>query len=160
MPTQAIRPGTPDDVSTILGFIKELAEYEKLSHEVVATEDLLRDTLFGDRAYAETLIGEIDGAPAGYALFFHNYSTFEARPGIYLEDIYVQPAHRGKGLGKALLLAVARLAVERGCARMEWSVLDWNEPSIRFYKSLGARPMDDWTVYRVDGDALQTLGKR
>jgi GNAT superfamily N-acetyltransferase len=113
--------------------------------------------LFGPRPYAEVLIGEIDGAPQGFALFFHNFSTFEGRPGIYLEDLFVRPDARGSGLGKALLAYLAKLAVDRGCARLEWSVLDWNEPSIGFYKSLGARAMDKWTVFRMDGDALKRL---
>ena len=152
-----IRPATPSDVPLILRFIRELAEYERLAHEVVATEDGLRDTLFGPRPYAEVVIAEEEGEPAGFALFFHNYSTFLGRTGIYLEDLYVRPGMRGRGTGRALLAHLARLAVERGCGRLEWWVLDWNEPAIRFYRSLGARPMDDWTVFRVSGDALQRL---
>ncbi|WP_228282375.1 GNAT family N-acetyltransferase [Rubrobacter tropicus] len=152
-----VREATVDDVPLVLSFIRELAEYEKLSHEVVATEGALRETLFGERRYAEVLIGEQDGAPAGFALFFHNYSTFLGKPGIYLEDLYVRPEFRGAGIGRALLARLARLTVERGCGRLEWWVLDWNEPSIGFYKKLGAVPMDDWTVYRLTGEALEAL---
>src|SRR5215213_6806916 len=133
-----IRPASETDVPLILTFIRELAEYEKLTHEVSATEEQLRATLFGAHRFAEALIASADGEPAGFAIFFHNYSTFLARPGLYLEDLYVRPAFRGLGLGKRLLIEVARLAVARGCGRYEWSVLDWNAPSIRFYESLGA----------------------
>ena len=154
-----VREATEDDVPRILQFIRELAEYEKLSHEVVATEQTLRENVFGERRYAEILISEHDGAPAGFALFFHNFSTFLGRPGIYLEDLYVRPEFRGSGVGKALLSRLARLAVERGCGRLEWWVLDWNEPSIGFYEKLGAEPMDDWTVYRVTGGALDRLAE-
>ncbi len=153
----SIRPATADDTAQILAFIRGLAEYEKLSHACLATELTLRETLFGPRPFAEVLIGECDGAPAGFALFFHNYSTFRARPGIYLEDLFVVPAQRGKGIGKALLRELARLAVERRCARLEWSVLDWNEPAIRFYRSLGAEPLEEWTMFRVTDDALSRL---
>jgi GNAT superfamily N-acetyltransferase len=153
----AIRPATRSDLPLIAQFIRDLAEYERLAHEVRFDEAGLGDRLFGDRPYAEVLIGEIDGAPQGFALFFHNFSTFEGRPGIYLEDLFVRPDARGAGLGKALLQRLAQLAVERGCARLEWSVLDWNAPSIGFYKSLGAKPMDEWTVFRLDGDALAGL---
>ena len=153
----AIRPARPVDLPLIASLIRELAEYEHLSHEVRFDEAMLGEQLFGPRPYAEVLIGEVDGEAVGFALFFHSFSTFEGRPGIYLEDLFVRPAARGKGLGKALLVALARIAVERGCARLEWWVLDWNEPSIGFYKSLGARPMDEWTVMRVDGDALSEL---
>ena len=152
-----IRPARPADLPLIAALIRELAEYEKLSDEVRFDEAVLGDQLFGPRPYAEVLIGEVDDEAVGFALFFHNFSTFEGRPGIYLEDLFVRPAARGKGLGKALLVALARLALERGCARLEWWVLDWNEPSIGFYKRLGARPMDEWTVMRVDGDALTGL---
>ncbi|MFM2411106.1 MAG: hypothetical protein RL481_1934, partial [Pseudomonadota bacterium] len=131
----------------------------KLAHEVRFDEAVLGDRLFGPRPYAEVLIGEIDGEPQGFALFFHNFSTFEGRPGIYLEDLFVRPEARGSGLGKALLQRLAALAVERDCARLEWAVLDWNEPSIGFYKALGARPMDEWTVFRVDGAALEALAR-
>ena len=154
-----IRAATPGDVPLILRFIRALAEYERMADRVVATEDGLRDTLFGARTYAEVVIAEEGGEPAGFALFFHNYSTFLGRPGIYLEDLYVRPEMRGSGVGRALLAHLARLAVERGCGRVEWWVLDWNEPAIRFYRSLGARPMDDWTVFRVDGEALERLAE-
>jgi GNAT superfamily N-acetyltransferase len=153
----AIRSATPTDLPLIATLIRALAEYEKLAHEVRFDEATLGEMLFGARPYAEVLIGEVDGEAAGFALFFHNFSTFEGRPGLYLEDLFVRPEARGRGLGKALLAELARLAVERGCARLEWWVLDWNEPSIGFYKSLGARPMDDWTVMRVDGEALGAL---
>lgn len=153
-----IRAAVAEDVPLILTLIRELAEYERLSGEVVATEGALGESLFGERRYAEVLICEWDGTPAGFALFFHNFSTFLGRPGIYLEDLYVREEHRGRGMGRALLHHLAALAVERGCGRLEWSVLDWNEPSIGFYRSLGAVPMDDWTVYRVSGEALRRLG--
>ena len=155
--TLSIRSATPADISLIGQFIRDLAEYEKLAHEVRFDEAVMAQKLFGQRPYAEVLIGEIDGTPQGFALFFHNFSTFEGRPGIYLEDLFVQPDARGSGLGKALLGTLAALAVERDCARLEWSVLDWNTPAIDFYRALGARPMDEWTVYRVDGDALAGL---
>lgn len=152
-----IRPAAEADVPLILRFIRELAEYEQLLHEVVATEDRLRETLFGARPAAEVVIAEDDGDPLGFALFFHNYSTFLARPGLYLEDLYVRPEARGRGAGRALLAHLARLARERGCGRLEWWVLDWNEPAIRFYRSLGAQPMDDWTVFRLTGADLDRL---
>ena len=138
--------------------IRELAEYEHLTQEVVLDEGLLREHLFGERRYAEVLVAETGGDVVGFALFFHNYSTFLGKPGIYLEDLYVRPAYRKHGYGKAMLKGVARLAVERGCGRLEWSVLDWNEPSIAFYQSLGARAMEEWTIYRVVGGALEKLG--
>lgn len=153
----SIRSATSADISLIGQFIRDLAEYEKLAHEVRFDEAVMAQKLFGPRPFAEVLIGEIDGTPQGFALFFHNFSTFEGRPGIYLEDLFVRPDARGSGLGKALLGKLAALAVERNCARLEWSVLDWNTPAIDFYKALGARPMDEWTVYRVDGDALTGL---
>ncbi|OYW50459.1 MAG: N-acetyltransferase [Novosphingobium sp. 28-62-57] len=156
--TPTIRPATADDVPLIARLIRALAEYEKLAHEVRFDEAVLREKLFGPRPYAEVVIGEVDGTPQGFALFFHNFSTFEGKPGIYLEDLFVQPEARGSGLGKALLSHLAALAVERDCARLEWSVLDWNEPAIGFYKSLGAKLMDEWTVMRVDGPALAQLG--
>lgn len=146
------------DVPLILQFIKELADYEKLLHEVVATEEILMDSLFKRKA-AEVVIGEYDGEPVGFALFFHNFSTFLGRPGIYLEDLYVKPEMRGKGIGKLMLSFLGKLAVERGCGRLEWWCIDWNEPSIQFYKSMGAVPMDEWTVYRVCDDALINLAK-
>ncbi len=153
----AIRAATESDVPLILQFIRALAEYERLAHKVVATEELLRASLFGNPRFAEVIVGEEDGAAVGFALFFHNYSTFLAQPGIYLEDLFVKPEARGRGYGKALLARLAQLARERGCGRVEWAVLDWNTPSIDFYKSLGALPMDDWTVFRLTGDALETL---
>ena len=154
-----IRNATEADVPLILGFIRKLGEYERLTQEVVATEEQLRATLFGARPVAEVLIAEWEGTPAGFALFFHNYSTFLAQPGIYLEDLFVDIEHRGRGLGKALLRRLAQLAVERGCGRLEWSVLDWNEPAIGFYKKLGAKPMDEWTIFRVTGAALKSMGE-
>ncbi len=157
MPLIDVREATADDVPLILSLIRELAEYEKLSHEVVATVEGLRESLFGERRYAEVLVAEQGGAPAGFALFFHNFSTFLGKPGIYLEDLYVKPEFRGAGIGKKLLARLAGLAKERDCGRLEWWVLDWNEPSIGFYKKLGAVPMDDWTVYRVSGPALEDL---
>lgn len=152
-----IRPATEEDVPLLLRFIKELAEYENLSHEVSATEEVLKESLFGERRVAEALLAHSGGEPAGFALFFHNFSTFLGRPGIYLEDLYVRPEFRGSGIGRALLVHLAKLAKERGCGRLEWWVLDWNESSIGFYKSLGAVAMDDWTVYRVTGEALEKL---
>lgn len=152
-----IRLATLDDVPTIARLIRALAEYEKLTDSVVFDEERLRDHLFGPRPFAEVLLAEDGGAVVGFALFFHNYSTFLGRPGIYLEDLFVEPAHRGTGHGKALLKALARLAVERGCGRLEWSVLDWNEPSIQFYRSLGAEPVAGWTVYRMTGEAIGKL---
>ncbi len=156
----AIRRAEPKDCGLILGFIRELAAYEKLLEACVATEDELRMHLFGEHPRAEVLIAEWDQQPVGFALFFHNFSTFLAKPGLYLEDLYVRPDQRGRGIGKALLITLARLAVARGCGRLEWSVLDWNEPSIDFYRALGARPMDDWTVFRLDGSALAELSKK
>lgn len=152
-----IRPATPADLPLIAAFIRDLADYERLAHEVRFDEAKLGETLFGPRPYAEVVIGEIDGSPQGFALFFHNFSTFEGRPGLYLEDLFVRPEARGRGLGKALLAHLARLCAERDCARLEWSVLDWNTPSIGFYTNLGAKMMDEWTVMRVDGDALTAL---
>ncbi len=152
-----IRSATPHDVPAIRELIEALADYERLRHECVATDELLRDALFGARPYAEVIMAEWDGALAGFALYFHNFSTFLARPGIYLEDLFVRPAYRGYGIGKALLVRLAALAVERQCGRLEWSVLDWNVDAIGFYERLGARPQDEWTVYRVTGDALTQL---
>ena len=146
------------DVPVILEMIQELADYENLRHTCVATEDQLRRTLFRERPAAEVLLAEIDGARVGFALFFPNYSTFLAQPGIYLEDLYVKPHARGKGAGIALLKELARVALARGCGRVEWAVLDWNEPSIQFYKKLGAVPMNDWTIFRLTGNALAKLG--
>lgn len=152
-----IRPAIEADVPRILGFIRGLAEYEKLAHEVNANEDSLRTTLFGERRFAEVLLAERDGVAEGFALFLHHYSTFLAQPVLYLEDLFVLPEARGRGVGDALLRRLARLACERGCGRLEWSVLDWNEPAIRFYRRLGAEPMSDWTVFRVTGTALERL---
>lgn len=154
-----IRKAAAGDESVILGFIRELAGYEKLSHEVVATPPHLTKTLFCDHPKAFALIAERDGAPIGFALYFFNYSTFLGRHGLYLEDLYVQAAHRGAGAGRALLAALARIALENDCGRMEWSVLDWNAPAIAFYKSLGAVSMDEWTVYRLTGAPLCDLAK-
>ena len=153
----SIRPASAADLPLIATLIRALAEYEKLSGEVRFDEAVLGEKLFGERTYAEVLIGEVDGEPRGFALFFHNFSTFEGRPGIYLEDLFVMPEARGLGLGKALLVELARIARARDCARLEWWVLDWNEPSIAFYKSLGAKPMNEWTVMRVDGATLIEL---
>jgi GNAT superfamily N-acetyltransferase len=152
-----IRAATESDVPLILQFIRDLAIYEKLEHRVVATEDSLRHTLFGNPRFAEVIFASVDGAAVGFALFFHNYSTFLGQPGIYLEDLFVKPEMRGRGYGKALLAHLARLAKERGCGRVEWAVLNWNAPSIEFYKSIGAVPMDDWSVFRLIGDALDDL---
>ncbi len=145
------------DVPLILSFIKELAEYEKLSHEVTATEDLLRETLFGDKAHSEVILGYLNSTPVSFAIYFYNFSTFLGRSGIYLEDLFVKPEARGKGVGKKMLSYLAQLAKKQNCGRIEWSVLDWNEDAIRFYKSLGAKPMDEWTVFRVTGIALEEL---
>lgn len=152
-----LRAATRADVPLIRTLIEGLAEYEKLRHECIATDAQLEITLFGERPYAEVTIAEWNGEAAGFALFFHNYSTFLARPGIYLEDLFVQPTFRGKGIGKSLLIHLAQLAVSRNCGRLEWSVLDWNVDAIGFYTKLGARPNDEWTVYRVAGDALTHL---
>lgn len=152
----AIRKATENDIPTILHLITQLAIYEKLEHEVVATEETLKKTIFGQQ-YAEVIIGEEDGKPVGFALFFHNYSTFLAKPGIYLEDLFVEVEHRGKGYGKKLLAELAKIAKERNCGRLEWSVLNWNTPSIEFYKSLGAKPQDEWTVYRMTEQEINDL---
>jgi GNAT superfamily N-acetyltransferase len=159
----SIRAAAPADISLILTLIRELADYERAPDQAKATPELLGRALFPQptaRPYAECLIGDIDGKPQGFALFFTTYSTWTGRPSLYLEDLFVRPAARGQGLGKALFLHLARLAVERGCARFEWSVLDWNEPAIGFYKALGAAPMDEWTVYRLTGNALTALAAR
>ena len=155
-----IRPAPTNDVPLVLAFIRELAEYEKLAHEVRATEDQVRATLFGEKSVAEVVIASLDGRPVGFAVFFPNYSTFLGRPGLYLEDLFVRPEARGLGVGRELLAYLARLTVERGWGRLEWRVLDWNEPSIAFYKKLGAEPLDDWTVFRVTGEALTLLARR
>jgi GNAT superfamily N-acetyltransferase len=150
---------TEADVPVILEMIRGLAEYEKLSHVVCATEEQLRQTLFGERPAAEVLLAHWNGEPVGFALFFPNYSTFLAQPGIYLEDLFVKPDARGKGAGLALFIELARIAVARGCGRVEWAVLDWNEPSIGFYKKLGAVPMDEWTTFRLAGESLRNLAE-
>ena len=157
--TLSIRPAVAADLALIASLIRELAEYERLADEVRLKEAVLGQYLFGAQPMAEVVIGEVDGTAQGFALFFHNFSTFEGQPGIYLEDLFVRPQARGAGLGKALLAHLAGLALARGCARLEWSVLDWNEPAIGFYRALGARPMDEWTVMRVDGAALSGLAK-
>jgi GNAT superfamily N-acetyltransferase len=154
-----ITKATEQDVPVILELIRGLAEYERLSDQCTATEEQLRETLFGPRPAAEALLASEGDDTVGFALFFTNYSTFLAKPGIYLEDLFVKPHARGKGIGKALLVKLAQLAVERGCGRVEWSVLDWNAPSIQFYESLGAAPMNEWTVYRLTGEPLAKLGR-
>lgn len=155
-----IRPATLDDVAEIVAMIRELAVFEKLEDQALATEPALREHLFGARPYAEALIATADTHPIGFALYFHTYSTFRALPSIYLEDVFVREAHRGLGVGKALLRTLARIAVERGCGRLEWAVLDWNANAIAFYRSLGARPMDEWTTFRLDDKALTALARR
>ena len=154
-----IRIAEENDVALILRFIRALAEYERLAHEVIATEDSLRATLFGNPRFAEVLIAEEGATPVGFALYFHNYSTFVGKPGLYLEDLFVVPSARGRGYGKRLLERLAQIALDRNCGRFEWAVLDWNEPAIGFYRSLGAVPMNDWTVYRVTGEALAKLAR-
>lgn len=158
MPAFSIRPARPDDAETIAGLIVELARYEKLEHEARATPEALRHHLFGSRPSAEALIAEVQEKPVGLALFFTNFSTFRGAAGLYLEDIFVLPEYRGRGIGKGLFQRLAELAVERGCGRLDWAVLDWNAPAIGFYKSLGARSMDEWTVFRLEDDALKRLG--
>lgn len=157
MPQFRIDPATPADVPVILDLIRQIADYEKLSHEVIATEAGLSELLFGPRPAAEVLLGRVGDEVVGYAVFFHNFSTFLAKKGLYLEDLFVKPEWRRHGFGKRLLAQLAQLAVERECGRLEWSVLDWNAPSIAFYKSLGARPMDEWTVFRLTGDDIGAL---
>ena len=152
----AFRPAVRADVPLILRFIRDLARYERLEQEVVATPELLEEWLF-DKQKAEVIFALADGREVGFALFFHNFSTFLGRAGLYLEDLYVEPACRGRGIGKALLRHLAQIALARGCGRMEWWCLDWNTPSIGFYRALGARPMDEWTVYRLAGDTLRAL---
>ena len=160
VPAFRIERATERDVPLILRLIKGLADYEKLTDEVRATEDDLRQSLFGPNPSAEVVVGYAGDEPVGFALFFHNYSTFLARPGMYLEDLFVLPEWRGHGYGRQLLAHLATLAVERGCGRLEWAVLDWNEPAIGFYKSLGAKPLHDWTVFRVTGDGLHQLASQ
>lgn len=154
-----IRPATVADVPLILDFIRELAEYERMSPDVVATEDGLRDALFGVQPAAEVILAEAGAEPVGFALYFHNFSTFAGRRGLYLEDLFVRPPWRGRGVGLALLRRLAAIATERGCCRLEWVVLDWNAPAIGFYERLGATPMSDWTVFRLQGDALRRLAE-
>ena len=156
-PLLSIRPATVDDVPLVRQLIAELADYERLAHAAVATDDDLRAQLFGAHPAAEVLIGEVDGVPAGFALFFHNFSTFLGKRGLYLEDLFVRPSARGVGLGKHLMAALARIAVQRDCGRFEWSVLDWNAPAIGFYRRIGATGMDEWTVQRLEGEALHAL---
>lgn len=156
-PVIVVRPAVREDTGRILAFVRELAEYENLAHEAVADEAGLAAQLFGPTPRAEVLIAEVDGEPAGFALFFHTFSTFVGKPGLYLEDLFVRPAFRGLGLGKRLMVRLARIALERDCGRFEWSVLDWNTPAIDFYRSLGAIGLDAWTVQRVAGDALAAL---
>jgi GNAT superfamily N-acetyltransferase len=153
----SIRRATPADVSLILTFIRELATYEKLAHEVVAREEDFHEALFGAHPVVEAVIASLDGEPVGYALFFANFSTFLGKPGLYLEDLYVRPEARGHGAGRALLEHLAQIAVDRKWGRFEWAVLDWNEPSINFYKKMGARAMDEWTIFRMTGEALKKL---
>ena len=155
----SIRPAVSEDSDVILGLIRKLAEYEKMEDDCVATREELEQTLFRQK-FAEVVLGIYQGTPVAYALFFHNYSTFLAKPGIYLEDLFVVQEMRGKGMGKAMLSYLAKLAVERGCGRLEWSCLDWNAPSIAFYRQLGAKPMEEWTTFRADGDALQALAEK
>ena len=154
-----LRGARPGDVTAIVGLIRDLAAYERAPHECHADEALLRDHLFGERPYAEAIVADRAGVIVGFALFFHNYSTWLTLPGLYLEDLYVMPELRGLGIGKALLVRLAEIAVARGCGRMEWSVLTWNEPAIGFYRKLGATPMNDWTVFRLTGDALARLAE-
>lgn len=156
-----LRNATKDDLDTIIDLIRGLAEYENEPDAVHLEPDILRAHLFGERRFAEVILAETDdGESAGFALFFHNFSTWEGRPGLYLEDLFVRPEHRGRGYGLALLADLARIAVERGCARLEWNVLDWNEPALEFYHHLGAVPLDEWTVHRVTGEALEKLASR
>jgi GNAT superfamily N-acetyltransferase len=152
-----IQPATEADAPLILTLIKALAEYERLEREVVATEDMIRESLFGERPQASAVIARVGGDAVGFAIWFSTYSTFLSKPGIYLEDLFVLPAWRGRGVGRELLRHLARIAVDRGCGRIEWSVLNWNEEAIRFYRGIGARPMDEWTVYRMSGDAIARL---
>ncbi len=155
-----IRSAAINDIDKILFFIKELAIYEKLEHEVIATEKKIQETLFGDNSNAEVIFAMENDREVGFALFFQNYSTFLAKPGIYLEDLFILPEHRSKGYGKKLLIHLAKIAIKRNCGRLEWSVLDWNEPAINFYKSLSAKPMDEWTVFRLSGENLLNLANQ
>jgi GNAT superfamily N-acetyltransferase len=155
----SIRPCRPDDAETLAAMVRELAIYEHLEEFARATPDDFRAHLFGPRPFAEAIVAEVDDEPAGFALFFPTFSTFRGQPGIYLEDVFIRPDHRGRGIGKALLASVARIAVERRCGRLEWSVLDWNSDAIGFYERIGARPNSEWTVYRLTGEALTSLGR-
>lgn len=157
IPGYTLQDATEADVPLVLSFIRELAEYEKVAHDVTATEDVLRESLFGNQRVAEVVLGYYRNEPVSFALFFHNFSTHLGQPGLYLEDLYVKPDMRGKGFGRTMLAYLARLARERRCGRFEWCVLDWNEPAIKFYRSLGAVPMDEWTVQRLEGEALEKL---
>ena len=159
MPCLQILPAAEHDVPLVLSFIGQLAEYEKLAHEVTATEDSVREALLGECHVAEAILAWLGGRPVGFAVFFHTFSTFVGRPGLYLEDLYVEPEYRKRGVGRAILAHLAKLARDRGCGRFEWAVLDWNEPAIRFYKKLGAAALDDWTVYRLAGGALERLAR-
>jgi GNAT superfamily N-acetyltransferase len=153
----SIRAACPDDAELLANLVRELAVYEKLEHQALATPDDFRRNLFGPRPAAEAVVAEVDGQPVGFALWFTTFSTFRGQPGLYLEDLFVKPDFRGRGIGKGLLAFLAALAVERGCGRLEWAVLNWNEPAIGFYRSVGARPMDEWTVYRIDDEPLRRL---
>src|SRR5438094_5564614 len=154
-----IRPARVEDVPVILELIRDLATYERAPHEVTATEEQLVDVLFGERPAAEVLLAFEEQSPVGFAVFFHNFSTWLGQPGLYLEDLFVKPDKRGKGYGRALLVELAKIARERGCGRMEWAVLDWNEPAIKFYRTLGAKPMDEWTVFRLKRDGIAKLAE-
>ncbi|MDP8207765.1 MAG: GNAT family N-acetyltransferase [Candidatus Electryonea clarkiae] len=156
-PGCTLRFAEEEDIGLILRFIRELAEYEKLPHEVVADENILHESLFGERSTAEVIIAELEGCPVGFALFFHNFSTFLGKPGIYLEDIFIKPEHRGNGISKLIFAFLAKLAKERDCGRIEWSVLNWNKPMIGFSKNIGAEPMDEWTTFRISGKELSDL---
>jgi GNAT superfamily N-acetyltransferase len=159
-PDISIRAVREDEADLVMQFIRELAEYERLAHEVSATPADIHAALFGPRPYVEAIIGSLEGVPCGFALYFHNFSTFLGKPGLYLEDLYVRPAARGRGLGGRMLAWLARLALERGCGRFEWAVLDWNEPALQVYRALGARAADDWTIQRVTGEALVQLAAK
>jgi GNAT superfamily N-acetyltransferase len=160
MKTFRIRPATPADVPIILELIRDLATYERAPSEVSATEEKLLQVLFGEKPVAEVLLASEDEAPVGFAVFFYNFSTWLGRPGLYLEDLFIRPEHRGKGYGRALLVDLAKIARDRGCGRMEWAVLDWNEPAIEFYKKLGACPLDDWKIFRLTGEGIARLAKQ
>ena len=159
-PPFSIRPACPGDCETMADLIRELAVYERLEDQAKATPEDLRRNLFGPRPYAEAMVAEVEGEAAGFALFFHNFSTFRGQPGLYLEDLFVRPDSRGRGIGRALLAKLAALALERGCGRLEWAVLDWNEPAIQFYRTLDAFPMDDWTIFRLADGPLARLAER